>query len=76
MLFQLSFCIKKLLAVLSGHKTRLVFVYASCAVLYLLVPSALEAMYLVNTQFLTVLLCALPYCILPCVLYVTGWLLA
>ena len=69
MLYQVWFSIKETKRWLGEKKIVYAALYALAALVYLLVPAMVEAMYMINTRFIFTLLCAVPYCLLPLVFY-------
>jgi hypothetical protein len=68
MLCFLSVLAKTFFAAFNSKKIFLLVIYVLLALIYLIVPAMVEAMYLVNTSLMCTLLCAIPYCALPAVI--------
>lgn len=62
MLLQLDFSIKEIRCSIAAKKSLFLVIYIISALLFITVPALVEAMYLINTNFIITLLCCIPYC--------------
>lgn len=69
MLYFLSFAAKAVMSTAKNKKFVFMILFLLLSVLYLFVPALIESMYLMTTNLFIAILCSIPYCLLPFLLF-------